>query len=173
MTPRHLAAASLVAALALAGTSCGDDPEPTDDPTTVTTTSTSTTTTTTEAAPTTTVGDTTTTAPATTLVPTTTVTPSTTVPAPATGGGSSTSEERGQSGGGTSSGSAGVSIEPAPPLVTPDVPTGDVIADPGPDYWAPIMRTFVVNGRLWALSGVALSGHDPLTLAETAWVQYR
>ena len=47
MTPRHLAAASLVAALALAGTSCGDDPEPTDDPTTVTTTSTSTTTTTT------------------------------------------------------------------------------------------------------------------------------
>ena len=129
-----------------------------------------TTTTTTQVAPTTTVDGTTTTTEVTTTAPTTTVAPATTVPP--SDGDASTREERGQDGG-TSSGSAGVSIEPAAPLVTPEVPTSDVIADPGFASWAPIMRTFVVNGRLWALSGVALSGHDPVTLAETAWVPFR
>ncbi len=130
---------------------------------------TTTTTTTTEAAPTTTAVDgTTTTEAATTTAPATTVAPTTTAPSPD----GTAREERSQSGGGTSSGSAGVSIEPAAPQVTPVVPMGDVV-DPGFAYWAPIMRTFVVNGRLWALSGVALSGHDPLTLAETAWVPFR
>ncbi len=114
----------------------------------------------------------TTTAPPTTEAPTTTV-PATTVPTikvPEDGSGASSSAG--------SSGSSSGSIEPAPlitdpgaPDIAPAPPTIDLPAPPEFTI-VPIERTLLAGGRLWAVSMLGLSGHDPVTLTEVAWTNW-
>jgi hypothetical protein len=109
---------------------------------------------------------TTTSAPTTTTTTTTTTVPETTTTVPETTTTAMPSPEpdiRDASGSSASS-------EP----VAPDGPVG--VAPPDVDRAeftiVPIERTLLAGGRLWAVSMLGLSGHDPVTLAEVAWTHW-